>query len=263
MKQSHSLEILNAHRIIWRFCGMWSRQDDSLAYRVYCCGIFILTSVVFNASMVLNLVQHHSKNEVMACLLPATTTILTSLKIAFFLANRCNYIRLFQAIERLETFCDLDSMRAQSVLARAATNCRYLLIVFSITSLSAISFSASIAVFSKDRVLMWPSWYPVDWMGNAKWYYGVLGFQYASNMFLGVAYISLTILGPVLYMILTAHLEILGKRLESIGSTPEEMYANVQSIGKPIDKQANEESLRVCVRWHNLCVRLVYFNRAL
>lgn len=242
------MRVLQAHRFIWRLGGIWPQPSDSWPYRVYSVLIFVATSLIFNGCMLLRLVQHHTVDEAVECLLPATTTVMTTVKICIHLYNQRRFERLFALMR------DLDAQLAESVAVTsekavtirdvAVRRSRNLLLMISCSSYSAITLACVMVLLwgGADRRLMWPAWFPVDWEHNDGWYYGLVGFQYVSNMYIGMIYTSMNTYAPAMFIVLSAYLEMLGENLSRLGAAE---HGTTSELG-----------LRQCHDHHKACNRI-------
>lgn len=238
-----SSRILQPHIFIWRLAGIWPQSNDWFAYRVYAVLAFVTASVVFNVTLLLNLVEHHSVDQTVATLLPATTTVMTSVKVCLHLINQRRIERMLALMRNIEQRLAFGEQIA--VVGRTVQRSRNLLFVLSGAAYAAITMSALIAVLSGSR-LMWPTWFPFDWEHNAKHRLALVGFQYVTNMYIGMLYSTLNTYAPVMYIILTAYLEVLGEQLRSIG--------NGKADAECPDVELRR--LRQCYDAHKMCIRI-------
>lgn len=239
-----STRILRAHIFIWRLAGIWPQPNDWLVYRVYAVFAFVVASLVFNVTLMLNLVEHHTVDQTVATLLPATTTVMTTVKVCLHLINQRRIERMFALMRDLELRLEMSTH--PQVIERTVLRSRNLLFVLSCAAYSAITMAALIAVLNGHR-LMWPTWFPWDWEHSALRQLALVGFQYVTNLYIGMLYTTLNTYAPVLYMILTAYLEILGEQLRSIG---QRKSAETGFSGEEMGR------LRKCYEEHKMCIRL-------
>lgn len=239
------MDNLRPHIRLWRLCGIWPQPGDGRLYRLFSCCAFAVTSIVFNASLLLRLVRHHSVDEAVECLLPATTTVMTTVKISIHLLNRRRFAAMLVLLAELEASLVADGQCNPAVIsirADARRRARRLYMLISFSSYSAITLSFVVALL--EQRLMWPAWFPVEWEHSTSWYGVLLIFQYACNMFIGMAYVSMTTYASVLYITLTAYLAMLGASASRIGA---------EQCGTS-SRAADSALLRQCSEQHRLCI---------
>lgn len=261
---SVSMRILRVHLFIWRVCGVWPLPNDHIAYKIYCVLVHFVASILFNGCILAYLIHNHKWADIVLCLMPATTTVLTSVKMILLVRNQPKLLKMFAIMKRLEAYAsfEINANRERLIFSKALRSSFILLGFISASSYSAITFAFLRAYFSDEKIFLWPGAFPFDYESDDRLYYFALFFQYISNLYVGLIYTSVDIYGPVLYIVLSVYLDTLGLRLEQLGSDPTE---NVDQTKTGQDKSPDEltkaeNNLRDCIEYHNLCLQYTIFT---
>lgn len=246
-------KIMNIHLKYWRFGGIWPLPSDGILYRVYMLVLQLFASVIFNGCVLASLWNHHTFEDFLKCLMPAITTVLTSVKIAILLRNQSKMFGMFADMQQLDdqfatTTNKLHHQIDDEIVAEALRRSRQLLLFISVTSYTAITLAFLMAILSPEKLFMWPTALPYDVEHDDRLYYGSLVLQYALNLYVGIMFTSLDIYGPVLLIVLTVYMDRLGLRLKRIGRD-----AATTAAGK----KGDADELNKCVAYHIQCFQLV------
>lgn len=261
---SVSMRIMRVHLFIWRVCGVWPLPNDHIVYKVYSVLIHFVVSILFNGSILATLIRHHKWADIVVCLMPATTTVLTSIKMLLLVRNQPKFFAMFAIMKRLEAYDSFETHANQErlIFSKALRSSFILLGFISASSYSAITFAFLRAFFSDEKIFLWPGAFPFDYESDDRLYYFALFFQYTCNLYVGLIYTSVDIYGPVLYIVLTVYLDMLGLRLQHIGS---DHASNVERTSAGHNKSLTEQTkaedeLRICIEYHNLCLEYTIFT---
>lgn len=235
-----SMQIMKLHYKLWRLCGVWPRSTDRLPYRIYSYFLYLVGLIWFNLHILLSLGQAVDTSEVVDIILPCTTTLNISITAFFLIYNQQYVIRIFEQMQTLEMTLQPDEL---TTLLKTKVTTNKLAIAMTVSLWLACLFCFLRPCFSANRALLWTAWFPFDWTQAARptLYYVALTYQLLGNTYMAVLLTSFQLCAPSLYMILSAFIDILCKRLESIGQMAH-------------DRNSPEEQLKECIRFHNICL---------
>lgn len=110
------------------------------------------------------------------------------------------------------------------------------------------------ALLSNDRVLIWTFWLPFDYQQTKIVYQIVLTYQMFVSYYMVFIHLAVDAYSGTMYIMLSAHLDLLGMRLKRLGRSKTE-----SSIYWPANNaallKANEDKFGKCILTHNLCIK--------
>lgn len=228
---------------VWRLCGLWFHPGDGRVIKIIAVFSQFLFMVVFNFLMFLSLPSARSLDDVMEVLLPLTTTVLASIKAVLIVRKRKSVLELFSIAKQLEV-TSADNGEEVKIFQNANRQARQLMILVVTCCFATISFRFAQALLSDQRRLMWKAWMPFDWEHSSSDlpHLFALGFQLIGNYYCGLLYTTFNPFAPYLYLMLVGYLDILAKRLATLGHGSE-------------SNKVLEWNLIKCVKYHRLCLR--------
>lgn len=236
---------MNIHLKYWRFGGIWPLPNDGIFYKLYMFAVQLCASVIFNGCVLASLWEKHSFDDLLKCLMPGITTVLTSVKMYILLRNQSKIFQMFDNMQQLDDFFETTNYRKKliddKIVDEALKRSRQLLAFLSATSYSAITLAFLIAIISPEKLFMWPTALPFDVETDDRVYYAALIVQFVLNLFIGCIFTSLDIYGPVLVIVLSVYLDRLGLKL--------------QDIGGDVDNKGSVNELKECVECHIRCFK--------
>lgn len=259
-----SRQVLERHIFACRILGIWPKNSDTgYWYRGYFMCIILLNFILIPISMWLSLTKIESIDDFCEAMIPSFYSTLVGIKAICIYFNRKKFMKLFDLFEQLERAA-IHSKDENRIMENNLSIIKYIFVGFGVTAFAGVNGVMLYHLFNDDRILLWPAIYPFDWQQNAWRYYAVLALQYVSTMHYNIFAMANEAQGPSLFILLTTFLDILGKRLCSIGANDEhEMVVGMPIIVIPRKKnieenqRSAERELIECAKLHQLCIEYV------
>lgn len=167
-------------------------------------------------------------------------------------------LRNKRQMNRLETILDqLDAYneRADQQLVIAAS-VRFANKLFKFTGsmyVCTVTFLTIAAFSSSEPVLLMEIWLPFDHKQSEWVHLCVLVYQTIVTSYLGVVLLAGDLYSSVMYIMLTAHLEVLRKRLLNLGRHTR-MVGRKRIDRNEMNMDINNVELRKCIEIHRMCI---------
>lgn len=253
--------MMRYHQFVWQVTGLWPPDTTNgqnrcfgRIYPLYRVLVFGILYVLFPACMLLNLLFVPDIGAAVNTLLVSSTVVLAAVKGALIWYNRAAIRALLIAIGALDA-C-LVSGEQRVLIERALRDARRIVIMLSILYYGGCVFGLVLTQINHpdggdaelaEPLLMWPSWYPgVPWQRGGAVLAVVLVFQMCGSCAAVLMDSSADVYGAAVFVLLGAHFDALGLRLEALG------YAKMPTQQE--QQRHGERELRECVRHHQLCV---------
>lgn len=244
-----SMRALSYHFFVWKVCGLWPdhpRPQRGL-YFYYSISIIILFYVAFPLFIAIELLHANGISDLTDILLILPTTFV-GIKGALIWRNTPKLRRLFALLGRMDASIRNEAQRQR--IERELLGCRRLVVFFSSEFYVSVLSHFTVALLADGRQLMWPSYYPLDYVHVNGYYYGLLGYQLVSSIMCAFMTSSMDVYGLALYKLLGAHVDILGEQLGELGD-----QRSTGNYTKLSYQQSCEADLRHCITYHQLCIR--------
>lgn len=159
---------------------------------------------------------------------------------------------LFQLMDELDSYVVGDKYRL--VIKKAVKRVQLLARILGVGYFCSASALFLAALLSNDRVLIWTFWLPFDYQQTNMVYLIVLTYQMFVSYYMGFILLAVDVYSGTMYIMLSAHLDVLGMRLKELGhSTPE--FLMCCPGNNSVLLKVNEKKLGKCILTHNLCVK--------
>lgn len=243
----NSFKAMDFHLWVWKVCGVWHEPGQPRWYFAYSIFINVVFFYIFPFCIAMELFFTDTMKELIDIILFLPTS-LVALKSALIVINRSKLRRLFGLLAEMDKM--VQNEEQLELIRKAFKVSKRLVVFFSSEFYVSIAAHFAVAVMTEGRVMMWASWYPVDYKNIKVLYVGLLGYQLICTLFCAYLTASMDVYGLALYRLLGAHLDILGIQLSQLGRSPDG-----KALLKKNRKIRCEEDLKKCIVYHNLCIR--------
>ncbi|CAD7089112.1 unnamed protein product [Hermetia illucens] len=211
---------------LWKTVGLYRDEKYSclqkahVGFIIACVhGMTILTFIV-QFFLVKNLKQ-------LLNILPMNVTVISCLiKLVIFLDKRHKLVEIHYLFAKLDSK-NLTSEEIES-LEKLNRFCKKMFIMLFVLYASMITSAAINAAFSHRQTLPFDIWLPYDYRSQSWLYWITFAFQYSFFITLSNENVAHDLIGPLYFILLNRHLEIILDRIEKVGwdkeKTQEENY---------------------------------------
>ncbi|XP_020801301.1 odorant receptor 59a-like [Drosophila serrata] len=237
----NSLIFLRSHWTAWRVLGVAHQRIESWRNLYIGYGIILnlLVTLCYPFHLGMSLFQNRTLTEDILNLTTFVTCTACSLKCLIYAYNLKDVMEMERLLSLLDERVKGPGQRA--IYGKVKVQLRNVLYIF-IGIYLPIAFFAELSFLRKEeRGLMYPAWFPFDWMNSTRNFcianvYQIVGisFQLLQN------YVSDCFPAVVLCLI-SSHIKMLYKRLEDVGMDPEE---------------DPEKELEACITDHKRLIKL-------
>lgn len=212
----NSVSFFRSHWTVWTVLGVTHKQTNwKRLYLVYSLILNLSVTVWYPLHLGLTLFRNANLSDDILNLTTFATCLACSLKYALYAYN-------FEKVERIEELLGQLDRRVQrpeekAIYSRLRTQLRNILYVFIGIYLPVGVFAEMAFLFQDERGLMYPGWFPFDWVNSSPSFYAAhvyqivgIGFQLMQN------YVSDCFPAVVLCLV-SAHIQMLYVRFEHVG----------------------------------------------
>ncbi|XP_055389912.1 odorant receptor 2a-like [Condylostylus longicornis] len=241
-----SSKILNNHWMVWKSVGLQTFKGPNKTKRY----LFILYAIVLNFCITfffpltfsINLLETRTLLEICENLTITVTDINASIK----------FLNVFLVRNKLLTFANILKILDQKskskyelkILKDALKLSHKYFQLFVITFIFGITLSFLMVCFTRERVLMFPEWFPFDWKKSSKNFTIATTYQLIGLIVQAWQNAGSDSYPPACLIILSAHIKSLAYRIEKIGSDPTK------------SKKHNHKVLIECIQDHKIILHL-------
>nr|AOE48082.1 putative odorant receptor OR16 [Scaeva pyrastri] len=241
----HTYEAFKYHWYVWQFCGLKFPKNAKwrVPYIVYAIVLNITVTLFFPLTLIVNCFL--SENFTILCenLYITITDVICNLKFLNVFIVRSKLLEVEHILDRLDKRSSSeDELQALKNGMRSARKCFN---IFATMFGCAIITSQLVVYLSKERILMYPAWLPLDWKNSYQDF--VIAHSYQVY---GLTVQAIQDLGndtfPQAYIrILCAHIEALSLRISKLGKN--------KGLGS---EKVNRELLIECIKDHQVIIEL-------
>ncbi|KAH8413669.1 hypothetical protein KR222_003180, partial [Zaprionus bogoriensis] len=219
-----SLSFFRIHRTVWRILGL--AQGQLKWRRLYICYsllLHLLVTIGYPLHLLLSLFRNANLTDDIRNLTTSAICLACSLKFAIYAYN-------FDKLERIEHLLKLLDSRVSGqaemdIYRQLKTQLRNILYVFIGIYLTVGLFAELSFLCQKERGLMYPAWFPLNWHDSTRNYYAAHVYQIAGIWFVLMQNWANDCYPAMMLCLISAHLQMLYSRLERVGSVPQEYEA--------------------------------------
>lgn len=229
-----------------RTFGLWKPQPSTKAYDIYSTVYIIICPGLLNILMFIFLLNLEDQKNLTSALYMFLTQLCGGIKSSWFLMRNREFQQL---VRRSQTFI-LVSVSEQKLVAKRMKFFIFVTSFYAATALSALHTTEIMAFVSKTRKLPFTVWYPfLDWKNYAHDYWIAVSYTHIAIISASVLIVSVDILLCLLLYIVSIELELIGKRLSTLG------YSNKRTPKRRLDRINMEieyfNVIKNCVNCHN------------
>lgn len=218
----NSLEFLRSHWTAWRVLGVAHHRIRSWRnlYLGYGILLNVMVTLCYPFHLSMSLFQNRTLTEDILNLTTFVTCTACSLKCLIYAYNLKDVMEMERLLKLLDERVKGPGQRA--VYDKVKVQLRNVLYIF-IGIYLPIAFFAELSFLRKEeRGLMYPAWFPFDWMNSTRNFcianvYQIVGISYQ----LLQNYVS-DCFPAVVFCLISSHIKMLYKRIEDVGTDPEE-----------------------------------------
>lgn len=220
--------------------GLWPTHPSTstLSWCIYSLytvafqSIFIFAYVLFKC---INFLYIDDLTVMTLAMFITLTELSLAVKIVNFYARHRTMQLCLRTVERIR----FQNIEEEAIFDARMSFLQKIFVAFLVTANTTGVFSYLSPVFVVEPMLPYPGWYPLDWTNNRQHYWMVYAYQVLGMICQIQALVIIEVYFIFLMVVVSAQVEILGKRLERIG------YDDCND-----DDQLAEQYLEQCVHEH-------------
>ncbi|KAH8402172.1 hypothetical protein KR009_010350, partial [Drosophila setifemur] len=216
----NSLVFFRSHWTVWMVLGVAHHRIRSWRnlYMAYSILLNILVTLCYPFHLGMSLFRNRTLTEDILNLTTFATCTACSVKCLLYGYN----IQKVLQMERLLNLLDerVDSVEQRAIYGQVKVQLRNVLYIFIGIYLPCALFAELSFIFKEERGLMYPAWFPFDWLNSTRNYYIANVYQ-----IVGISYQLLQnyvsdCFPAVALCLVSAHAKMLYKRFEDVGRDP-------------------------------------------
>lgn len=202
--------------LMWRLAGFWTlhgRPDDQTprSYIVYSALVHLCTHCTFVGSMFVNMMQFMTI-EVWTEDFPIWACTDVAIESILMYRRRHHMTELLALSNEMDTHVWRgDQRRLIAKQVRTSEQISYFLFASYAIMSTLIGIAA---LFSADRHLIFPAWFPIDWHDRRYLHIALVLHQLVAQYAMEVVVSTRDMFGPGMNKVLSSHLVVLGEQLE-------------------------------------------------
>lgn len=212
----NSLSFFRSHWAIWKLVGATHAQVDwKWLYIVYSLILNLLVTVWYPLHLGLLLFRNKSLSDDITNLSIFATCLACSLKFSIYVYKFKNVEQMEQLLKQLDS--RVETVEEKLIYSQLKKQLRGILFVFIGIYLPVGVLAEMGFLFQKRRALMYPGWFPFDWVNSSRNYYIAhvyqivgIGIQIMQN------YVN-DCFPAMMLCLISAHIQMLYVRLQKVG----------------------------------------------
>lgn len=201
--------------------------------------------------MMINLVLAADLNEMLEVFLILPTG-LGGVKAWLIIRDQRMMHELFHIMDALDSYVLSDNYRL--VIKQAVKRVQLLAWILGVGYFCSASGLCLAAILSNDRVLVWTFWLPFDYQQSKIVYRMVLTYQVFVSYYMGFILLAVDVYSGTMYIMLSAHLDVLGMRLKDLGNSAPKFLIQCP-VNNSVLLKTSEKKLGNCIFAHILCLK--------
>ncbi|XP_061397304.1 odorant receptor 2a-like, partial [Musca vetustissima] len=245
----HTWQAFRNHWILWKFCGILPPKRDSRwlkPYLVYGIILNVTTALLFPLTLIVDLIFSQNLTELCENLYVTITAVICGLKFVNVFTVRHKLLEVRWILERLDVRANSPQQRQE--LQRGIDTTRKWFMAFLRFYTCAVITSQLVVYLSKERVLMYPSWFPWDWKASKRNFLFAHCYQVYAVSVCTVENLGSDTYPQAYIVVLIAHIRALALRIKSLG----ESTAAAASKSRQLSNDELYQELVNCVRDHQI-----------
>lgn len=244
-------------QISFHYLGIWSlpSQPRPKSYNVCSNLVHFVVLIVFNVCILLSLFMANSLDDIIGTLLPASCTVVVTVKVLLLRSSRRDFSELMYVMKLLESN-SVTSAHDRSILLGAKRKSAMATYFFIFSAFICLLVLLLNTLIQPKRTLLWSSVYPFDWQSNIIWYCVAMIFQVLCTSYILLIVMSVDMWRVAAGFILAGFLDVLRGRMQRLGwSTSTDFKESQLVTADNKQHRLHEKELDDCVIYHLLCLR--------
>ncbi|XP_005187291.1 odorant receptor 2a-like [Musca domestica] len=253
----HTWQAFRNHWILWKFCGLHPPKRNSRwfnPYLIYAIVLNVTTTLMFPITLIVDLILSQNLTELCENLYVTITDVICSLKFINIFTVRHKLLEVRWILERLDVRATTPEQR-QELRHGIQTSHKWFMAFFRFYTCAVIT-SQLVVYLSKERVLMYPSWFPWDWKASKRNFLFAHCYQVYTVSVQTVQNLGSDTYPQAYIVVLIAHIRALGLRIKALGEALSATAAgDVSSPSSSSKKLSDDELYRElvnCVKDHQI-----------
>lgn len=245
---NNSNHIMARHIKFWYLCALWAWPPKLGILQTFY-SLFLLSLVLFVVvciSMYLFVADNFF--DFAKALNPVLISAPCIIKAILFIINKHHVVDLLKIMNELN---QISNSEEQEIMTRATKQSKFIFVAFGCVCYSYLILVSVAALVQPGRVLLFSALIPFRWQQSDFLYYTVAIIPQMAAVLVVVTFLTtLDTYGPTFYLNICAYFNIFGLRLSKLGHSEE-----LEHLTKNEYFQRNEEKLRNCIIYYNLCLK--------
>lgn len=206
------------HWILWKFFGLQPPKRDSKWFKPYIAyAIFVNVTVtlMFPTTLIVNLILSKNLTELCENLYMTTTDVICNIKFINVFVVRNKLLKVRSILQRLDERA--TTTEELEVLTNGMNSARRCFMTFLRLFCVAVITSQLVVYLSKERILMYPAWFPWDWKASRRNFLCAHSYQLYGLIMQALQNLGNDTYPQAYLVILTAHTKALALRIKSLG----------------------------------------------
>nr|AID61217.1 odorant receptor [Calliphora stygia] len=270
--EPNSCAFFKPHWLCWKILGITLHIDNSHRHRdiymLYSIILNILVTICYPLHLALQLFRSDSMADNIKNLAVCVTCVACSTKFIIYSTKLSTIWQFEQILERLDARITDDV--ETNYFRRMRNRLRNVGIVF-LSVYLPVGITAELSfMFREERSLLYPAWFPFNWIESTGWFYVANVYQIVGIFFLLLQNYADDTFPPMALCMLSGHIKILSIRVASIGYDQNSLHQNEEELNRCVEDQLNLYELyttieniiswpmfiQFCVTATNICVAM-------
>lgn len=254
---------LDYHITIWKFCAIWLWPDQPRWYYTYCVVVWLILYISTPILQIWNMSNATDIFELMDAMYVLPSTLM-AIKIAILWKNKPNITKFFKLSDRIEI--ELKSNEFRKLFRQSELRILRLLRSLAIWNMYSATMIFIAAQKAGNHQLMWNFKLPFKIDGSELTYQLTICIQYVILLPCVMLISSSDGFACTFYALLTTHLDILARQLQSLGMEDDRLNKIEMRLNapKPFQLRAMKQAqlrqnvikLKKCIQYHYICNQL-------
>ncbi|XP_065369883.1 odorant receptor 59a-like [Calliphora vicina] len=237
--EPNSRVFFKPHWFCWKILGITLDIDNNhrhvKVYILYSILLNILVTICYPLHLALQLFRSDSMADNIKNLAVCVTCVACSTKFIIY-STKLSIIRQFeQILERLDARIKDDVEK--NYFRRMRNRLRNVGLVF-LSVYLPVGITAELSfMFREERSLLYPAWFPFDWLQSTGWFYVANVYQIVGIFFLLLQNYVDDTFPPMALCMLSGHIKILSLRVARIGYDEKSLHENEEELNRCVEDQ--------------------------